>query len=89
MAYGDWDEAFRELYDGVPGMSYALDDETFNESYAETLFETAFMHTEDELDAMGYSSDEVYAMREEFFDYLGIDAADFDWEEWREAMGYE
>lgn len=89
MAYDDWDEAFRELYDNVPGMPYAYEDETFDERRAETLYELGFTHTSDELDAMGYSSDDIYAVRQEFFDYMGIDETDFDWQGWREAMGYE
>lgn len=71
-------------------MEYAYDeDSTFDAGYAEALFEEAFTHTAAELEAMGISPEAVDAMREEFFDYMGIDAADFDWQEWREAMGYD
>lgn len=90
MAYDDWDEPFREVYDDIPGMATAYEhDDNFDPSYAESLFEVGFTMHSDELEAAGYSQDEVQAIREEFFDYIGIDEADFDWQDWREAMGYE
>lgn len=90
MAYDDWDESFRELYDGVPGMFEAYEvDTNFDAGYAESLFEVGFTMHASELEAAGYSPDDVQAIREEFFDYMGIDEGDFDWQDWREAMGYE
>lgn len=90
MAYDDWDESFRELYDDVPGMTEAYEyDTSFDAGYAESLFEVGFTMNASELEAAGYSPDDVAAIREEFFDYIGIDEADFDWADWREAMGYE
>ncbi len=86
MAYDDWDAGHQDFFEDLPGVPY-LDDE--QRDYAETLYDVAFTHTAEELEAMGYSMDDVGAIREEFFDSLGIDAADFDWEGWREAMGYE
>jgi hypothetical protein len=85
MSYSDWDDNFRDIYDEIPG----IDQPDVDENYAELLYETAFTHSAAELDAMGYDISDVAAMRDEFFDYLGIDASDFDWEGWREAMGYE
>jgi hypothetical protein len=90
MAYDDWGESFRELYDDVPGMATAYnDDPNFDAGYAEALFEVGFTMSAAEMDAAGYSPDDVAAIREEFFDYIGIDENDFDWADWREAMGYE
>jgi hypothetical protein len=90
MAYDDWDEPFRELYDDVPGMAVAYDHDTqFDSGYAEALFEVGFTMHANELEAAGYSEDDVRAIREEFFDYMGIDEGQFDWADWREAMGYE
>lgn len=86
MAYDDWDDSFREVFDNTPGADY-LNDEEF--SYAETLFDAGFTHTSDEYEAMGLSEDQVQAIRDEYFDLMGIDADQFDWEGWREAMGYE
>jgi hypothetical protein len=86
MAFEDWDSQFQELFDNVPGADYLSSGE---QGYAEALFEAGFTHTGEEYDQMGLSEDEVQAIRDEFFDYMGIDASDFDWQEWREAMGYE
>lgn len=86
MAYGDWDDSFQDVFDSVPGTGYLEDSET---GHVEALFEAGFMHDAAEYEAMGFSEDAVQAIRDEFFEYLGIDAADFDWEGWREAMGYE
>jgi hypothetical protein len=90
VAYDDWEGSFQGLYDDVPGMATAYTaDEHFDSGYAEALFEVGFTMHANELEASGYSEDDVRAIREEFFDYMGIDEGDFDWEEWREAMGYE
>jgi len=90
VAYDQWDGPFQELYDDVPGMATAYEhDADFDSSYAEALFEVGFTMHADELEAAGYSPDDVQAIREEFFDYMGIDESDFDWADWREAMGYE
>ena len=90
MAYDDWEGPFRELYDSVPGMATAYETDThFDPGYAEALFEVGFTMHADELTAAGYSEDDVSAIREEFFDYMGIDDRDFDWQEWREVMGYD
>lgn len=86
MAYDDWDSGFREVFDDTPGADYLSGSEF---DYAEALFEAGFTHTGSEYDAMGLSEDQVQAIRDEYFDFMGIDAGDFDWQEWREAMGYE
>lgn len=85
MPYEDWEPSFQGLFDDIPGMREPDTDTR----YAETLFETAWVHDAAELDAMGYDPDDIDAIREAFYDYMGIDASDFDWEGWREAMGYD
>ena len=93
MSYDDWDESFRDVYDDVPGMAEAYSEDyaagNFDPGYAEALFEAGFTMHASELEAAGYSPDDVLAIREEFFDYMGISEDQFDWQEWREAMGYE
>lgn len=90
MSYESWDGPFQDVYDNVPGMATAYEhDDSFDSTYAETLFEVGFTMHASELEAAGYSEDDVQAIREEFFDYIGIDEHDFDWADWREAMGYE
>lgn len=86
MAYDDWDDQFREMFNDIPGADYLSSEES---NYAEALFDAGFTHTSDELEALGLSMDDVQAIRDEFFEFMGIDAADFDWEAWREAMGYD
>ena len=86
MAYEDWTDDFQELFDNAPGADYLTSEQEF---IAESLFEIGFTMTSDELERLGYSPDDVASMRDEYFEILGIDAADFDWQEWREAMGYE
>lgn len=86
MAYDDWDSQFQDFFDEIPGTDY-LDDQ--EESIVEALFEAGFTHTAEEYEAMGMSEDEVQAIRDEFFEYMGLEDYEFDWEGWREAMGYE
>lgn len=81
MAYGDWMPEFQELWDSLPvtelsGPDYDL---------AEYFFEEGFMTYSGEAPP----GDIEYA-REQFFEMLGEDWEEyFDWEGWREAMGYE
>lgn len=90
MSYEDWPDDFQDLFDSVPGIADAeQNDSDFDIRIAEALFEEGFTHHSDEYDAQGLDPEQVHAIREEFFDYVGIDEADFDWQEWREAMGYE
>lgn len=84
--YDDWSDEFQDLWDSLPSADYIED---YERGHVEALFEAGFMHTAEEYDALGLSEDDVAAIREEFFDYLGMDEADFDWEGWREAMGYD
>lgn len=86
MAYEEWDEPFQELFDSTPGTAFLED---YEQRHVEALFEAGFTHTAAEYDAMGLNEDSVQAIRDEFFDYMGLDYSSFDWEEWREAMGYE
>lgn len=86
MPYDDWDDQFRGFFDDIPGADYLSSEEA---NYAEALFEAGFTHHSAELEALGLSMDDVEAIRAEFFEFMGIDSADFDWEGWREAMGYD
>lgn len=86
MAYDEWDSQFQDFFDEIPGTDYLDDQES---DYAETLFEAGFTHTAEEYESMGLSEDAVQAIRDEFFEYMGLEEYEFDWEGWREAMGYE
>ena len=85
MPYEDWSPEFQGLYDSTPGIS---DVEPWEESHVEALFEAGFTHTGAEYEAEGLDPDSVHAIREEFFEYMGLAEENFDWEDWREAMGY-
>jgi hypothetical protein len=86
MSRYDWEEGFQGVFDSIPGTGYLEDWEV---DHVEALFDAGFTHTAAEYEAMGLSQDQVQAIRDELFDYMGIDQADFDWEGWREAMGYD
>lgn len=80
MAYSDWTPEFQDLWDSIPVEWGSLDDQQYD--WAELLYEEGFQRYHDESDQIGWA-------RQEFFDFLGIDDDYFDWDGWREAMGYE
>jgi len=84
--YEDWEPEFQELWNNTSGTEYI---DSFEESYAQQLFDLGFGHTASEYDALGITPDDVWAAREEFFDYMGMADDQFAWDEWREMMGYE
>lgn len=82
VAYEDWTPEFQELWDEMPvdwaempGPEYDM---------AEYMFEEGFMHYHGEA-----SYADISFARESFFDLIGYDEDYFDWDGWREAMGYE
>jgi hypothetical protein len=87
MAYDDWSPEFRELFDTTPGIR---DVEPWEESHVEALFEAGFTYRGTEYEAQGLSPEQVEAIRDEFFTYMGLgeNGELFDWDEWREAMNY-
>jgi hypothetical protein len=85
VPYEDWSPQFQELYNETPGIA---DVEPWEESHVEALFDAGFTHHGDEYEASGLTEDDVHAIREEFFEYMGLAEENFDWEDWREAMGY-
>ena len=84
MAYEDWSDDFREVWDLSAG---GLDEdlEPAQHEWLEYMFEEGFMKSSNEDD---YDPASVAYAREEFFDTLGMSDEFFDWEGWREAMGY-
>jgi hypothetical protein len=89
VSYDDWSRQFQELYETTPGIA---DLEEWETLHVAALFEAGFTHTAAEYDREGLDPSEVEAIRAEFFTYMGLgdDARSplFDWEEWREALGY-
>jgi hypothetical protein len=85
--YDEWNRDFQDLWDEIPGTGYFEND--FETSYAMELFDRGFGHSADEYDALGITPDDVHAAREEFFTFMDMDEDQFDWQEWKEIMGYE
>jgi hypothetical protein len=81
--YGEWSEGFRELWDDTSGTEYI---DAWEQDWAQELFDLGFGHTASEYDALGITPDDVFAAREEFFDYMGLADDQFDWDAWREEM---
>jgi len=84
VAYDDWPEEFQDIWDSIPSTSELSGSEYES---AEFFFEEGFMTYEDEKIGV----DDISFARDQFFDILGIDEWEdiFDWDGWREAMGYE
>lgn len=85
MAYEDWPSEFQEIWETLEGQQ-VFDGLTDSQvDYAEYMFEEGFMTYEDEK----LAPDDISFARSEFWDMLDIDEDFFDWEGWREAMGYD
>jgi hypothetical protein len=79
----DYDhDALSSVWDAIPGIGYL--DDSGQEDYLHDLFERGWVDQDSNI-----SKEERDAIRDEFYDAYGIDEANFPWEEWREAMGYE
>lgn len=86
MAYDDWPEEFQEVWDRLEISDAFEGMDSGQKEYAEFMFEEGWMTYEDE---KSHPSDIEFA-REEFWDLVGLEYEDyFDWEGWREAMGYD
>jgi hypothetical protein len=81
MAYEDWMPEFQQIWDLSPA-----DELNPRERVdAEELFEEGFMTYEGEARPA-----DIQAARELFFEMMGEEYESyFDWQGWREAMGYE
>ena len=84
MAYDDWPSEFQEVWDDL---NLDLSDMSASDrEYTEFMFEEGFQRYEDEK----LHPDDISFARSEFFDMIGEEYEDFfDWQEWREAMGYD
>lgn len=86
MAYDDWPEEFQEVWDNLEVTDAFEGMDSGQIEYAEFMFEEGWMTYEDE---KSHGSDIEFA-REEFWDLVGLEYEEyFDWEGWREAMGYD
>jgi hypothetical protein len=85
VAYEDWPEEFQELWNEIESTA-GLDNLSAGEyELAEYMFEEGFMRYSGEIPPQ-----DIEFAREQFFDIIGEEyEAYFDWEGWREAMGYE
>lgn len=84
MAYDDWPGEFQEIWDTLQIDTANLSVSEYE--YTEFMFEEGFQRYEDEK----LSIDDISFAREEFFSMIGEEYEDhFDWNGWREAMGYD
>lgn len=79
MPYEDWMPEFQEVWQDLPVDFSELTSGQIE--YAEYFFEEGFMRYAGEQDPA-----DIQFAREQFFEELGIDAEEFDWAGWREAM---
>jgi hypothetical protein len=84
VSFRDWsdegynefhDQAFQSIFNEIPSVSDLSIDEL---ERAEALFEAGWLTFGE------YSPDELYAIREEFYDQVYINEDQFDWAEYRE-----
>jgi hypothetical protein len=81
VAYGDWMPEFQEVWEQLPVGEFT----EAEYELAEFFFEEGFMTYHGEAPPA-----DIEFAREQLFEMLGEEWEDyFDWEGWREAMGYE
>lgn len=83
--FGSIPEERQAVFWDTPGADFIPQDELRQAQYD---FAVGFGFTAEEYDAMGIDEDLVHEMRERYFDYMGMEWDQFDWDGWREAMGY-
>lgn len=88
-----WGDDVERIYESVshgelePDEERTLHDADFSEEQLRELFDEGFLTHEGDA-----SAQERFDAREAFFEwmeYLGYDRDDFNWQAWREHMGYE
>lgn len=85
MSSRDWSEgdhrefrqnAYERIFDEIPSVADLSEDDVIR---AEELFEVGWL-------TWGvYSEEELYDIRDQFFDLVNMYSEDFDWEEFRET----
>jgi hypothetical protein len=90
VSYEDWSQEHRDLFDYTTE-TYAEDlrFDSMAREYMEDLYERGFTVYSADYDTYGLTPAEVELAREEYFDYLEMTEDDFDWDAWRDAMGYD
>jgi hypothetical protein len=84
-----WDSLSPEnqaVFWAQPGADYLEAGYQTNE--AQSFYAVGFGFTADDYDRMGIDPDGVRNARDEYFDLMGMEWEDFDWDAWRDAMGY-
>lgn len=82
--YDFWSEGLQDLWDNTRGIEHVP--EGWETDYAQNLFDVGFGHTAIEYDQLGIDPEQVSAAREEFFDYMGMEIDQFDWDAWAEEL---
>lgn len=78
----NWNEQLIHLYESQPNTHSSFYDNAADWYHAQDLFERAFIQEYD------ISRNERREAREEYWEWTGTDADQFDWEAWREYMDY-
>lgn len=84
MSYRDWSEldgvefrglAYSEIFDNIPSVADLSEDDVME---AEELFTAGWL-------TFGvYDEEQLYDIRDKFYDLVGLSSEDFDWESYRE-----
>lgn len=80
--YEGWSPEFQDLWENMP-VNF-MDMSRAEYDMAQFFFEEGFQRYHGES-----SSADIEFAREQFFEIMGFGDDYFDWEGWREAMGYE
>lgn len=77
MAFQDWDPKAQDIFEGIPN--------TEHDRELEALFEWGWLHIRDNAEPPEFRD----AIRDAFFDAIGVPDWEFPWDEWREWAGYD
>ena len=78
-----------DLYDDFLNDYGVRDDFGFVDEYAADRLWDGWFASDEYLDDKYDGEWDRREFRDEFYEYMGIDYQDFDWDAWKEWMGYE
>lgn len=84
----DWGESQREFWDSQPTANPIYYEDSNEWERAQEAFQQGWMDDQRKDEHSGVDWSDILAAREEYYEISGTDSEDFDWEAWREFMGY-
>lgn len=84
--YGNLPRERQEIFGQIPGTDYIPSRDL---AEVRTEWALAFGYNAVDYESMGIDKETVSALRDKFFEYMGLEWDNFPWDDWREAMGYE